>query len=321
MQALATTQYGPLDQLQVIALPDPTPGPGEVLVRVAASALNPADFKVIPGTVKFLHGRKFPMVLGYDYSGKVEALGPGVTDVKPGDEVFGFLAYGMANNQGTFAELITAKVETLALKPKKVTHFQAVAAATSGLTAIQSLRDLGGLGEAGTRVLITGVSGGVGSIAVGIAKRLGASVTAVGSGPGLKLARKAGAQALIDRKTQDVFAAAQGPYDVIFDAAAAYRWGQWKGHLKPGGIFITTLPSLPFLVDKLASLFSSSRVSFVAVKSKSADLKLLGEMLESGLPVPVDSKIPVKDVAKGLARLEKGDVLGRVVVEVQKRFN
>src|SRR5271154_348082 len=93
MRVLAASHYGPLDQLQVIELSTPEPGQGEIRVRVVASALNPADFKVILGTMKFLHGRNFPMVMGYDFSGTIEALGPGAESFKVGNEVFGFLPY------------------------------------------------------------------------------------------------------------------------------------------------------------------------------------------------------------------------------------
>lgn len=234
MRVMAANQYGPLEQLRVLELPTPEPSLGEVRVGVCASALNPADFKVILGMMKFLHGRNFPLVVGYDFSGTVEAVGPGVGQLKTGDEVFGFLPYGMANRQGAFAETLIAKVDELALKPSGVSHIQAAAAATPGLSAIQSLRDLGRLGNPGTRVLITGVSGGVGSIAIGIARKLGASVTAVGSGKGIELAHRLGAETVIDRKTSDPISTARGPFDVVFDSAAGYRWSQWRSSTETG---------------------------------------------------------------------------------------
>jgi NADPH:quinone reductase-like Zn-dependent oxidoreductase len=320
MKALAASHYGPLDQLQVVELPIPEPAQGEIRVRVSASALNPADFKVILGTMKFLHGRNFPMVMGYDFSGTIETLGSGVESFKVGDEVFGFLPYGMKNKRGAFAETIIAKAVEVAFKPANVSHAQAAASATPGLTAIQSLRDLGGLKGTGTRILVNGVSGGVGSIAIGIAKRMGATVTAVGAGGGLDLARKLGAETVIDRKSQDVFAEAKGPFDVVLDSAAAYHWSQWQSFLKPGGAYVTTLPSLGYAKDMIASLFSSTKNRFIMVKSKAADLKLLGDWLASGLEVHLDSAISVKDVARGLERLRKGETVGRVVVDVLNNF-
>jgi NADPH:quinone reductase-like Zn-dependent oxidoreductase len=188
------------------------------------------------------------------------------------------------------------------------------------VTALQSLRDLGRL-EAGQHVLVTGASGGVGSLGVAIAKRLGATVTAIGSGRGLELARRLGATHVVDRTRGDVFAAASGPFDVILDAAAAYSWRQWKSRLRPGGTFVTTLPSGRFVVDKLASLVSRSRTKFINVKARRADLELLASWLADGLEVPIDRVLPVRRVAEGLAALDGGSsVLGRIVIEVANGF-
>ena len=188
MRAMAVRSYGPLERLAPIDMPVPTPGPGEVRVRVVASALNPADYKVVLGTLKFLHARNRPLVVGYDFSGTIEAVGPSVVGVSIGDDVFGFLPYGPGNRRGAFAESLIAKSDEIAVKPARVSHEIAAAAATTGLTAIQSIRDLARLPARGGQVLVTGVSGGVGSISVGVAKKLGAEVTAVGSGAALTTA-------------------------------------------------------------------------------------------------------------------------------------
>jgi NADPH:quinone reductase-like Zn-dependent oxidoreductase len=153
---------------------------------------------------------------------------------------------------------------------------------------------------------------------VGIAKRLNASVTAVGSGSGLELARTLGAIEVLDRTQRQLPGDIREQFDVVFDAAAAYRWRQWRGALKKGGAFVTTLPSLGFVADKIASLFSSTRVHFVNVKSRPADLRLLATWLEDGLAVPLASTIPVRDVARGLAQLQKAG--GRICVQVASGF-
>ncbi len=320
MQAMAASGYGPLQQLKAISLPRPEPRAGEVRVRVQASALNPADYKVILGKMKFLHGRRFPLVPGYDFSGTIDALGRSVTDFAVGDDVYGFLPYGPGNHRGAFAEALIAKTGELARKPAGISHVLAAAAATPGLTAILGLRDLGRVPASGGRVLITGASGGVGSLAIGIAGKLGASVTAVGSGQGLELAKRLGAETVIDRKANDFMRAVKGPFDVVFDAAAASRWRQWRSLLKPGGRFVTTLPTLDFALDKVASLFSSTGIRLVMVKSRPADLDLLGQWLTSGLEVPLDTTVPVRNVADALARLERGGVVGRIAVDVAGGF-
>ena len=315
---MAAPGYGPLERLAQIDAPLPEPGRGEVRVRVVASALNPADYKVVLGTLKFLHARNRPLIVGYDFSGTVDAVGPSVSGVSAGDDVFGFLPYGPFNRRGAFAEALIAKCDEIALKPKGVSHELAAAAATTGLTAIQSIRDLGRLPAQGGQVLVTGVSGGVGSIAVGIAKRLNATVTAVGSGAGLALARRLGATEAWDRTKRALPGDVHAQFDVVFDPSAAYRWRQWRGALKGGGAFVTTLPSLAFATDKLASLFARTRVQFVNVKSRPADLRLLASWLADGLEVPLAATVAVRDVAQGLAQLHKSG--GRIAVQVAGGF-
>ncbi len=318
MKAIASPGYGPLEHLAQIEVPLPIPGRGEVRVRVVASALNPADYKVLLGTLKFLHARNRPLIVGYDFSGTVDAVGPSVTAMSIGDEVFGFLPYGPGNRRGAFAEALVAKCDEIAVKPRSVSHEIAAASATTGLTAIQSIRDLGRLPASGGQVLVTGVSGGVGSISVGIARKLHASVTAVGSGTGLDLARRLGAVEVLYRTQHHLPGNIHEQFDVVFDASAAYRWREWRGALKPGGAFVSTLPSLAFAADKVASLLARTRVHFVNAKSRPADLKLLATWLEEGLEVPLAATILVRDVAKGLAQLQKAG--GRISVRVADGF-
>ena len=318
MKAIAAPTYGPLDHLAQIDAPLPTPGRGEVRVRVIASALNPADYKVLLGSLKFLHARNRPLIVGYDFSGTVDATGPMVSEFSVGDEVFGFLPYGPFNNRGAFAEALVAKCDEIATKPLEVSHDTAAAAATTGLTAIQAIRDLGRLSASGGQVLVTGVSGGVGSISLGIAKKLNATVTAVGSGKGLELARRLGAAEVWDRTERHLPEGIHEQFDVVFDPSAAYRWREWRKTLKPGGTFVTTLPSLSFASDKVASLFTRTNVQFVNVKSRPADLTLLAGWLVEGLEVPLASTIPVRDVAQGLAQLQKAG--GRIAVRVADGF-
>jgi NADPH:quinone reductase-like Zn-dependent oxidoreductase len=320
MRAVAAPGYGPLTRLATVELPTPEPGPNQARVRVHAAALNPADYKVVLGEMKFLHARRFPLVVGYDFSGTVDAVGARASGLRVGDEVFGFLPYSPTNRRGSFAELLVADVAELAPKPPGVTHLVAAAAATPGLTALQMLRDLARVTGQGRRVLVTGASGGVACLAIGVASRLGISVTAIGSGRGLSLARRLGAERVVDRTAGDVQHLAGGPFDAVLDAAAAYRWRQWREHLAPRGAYVTTLPSLPFFVDKIASLVSRTRAKFVTVKSRAADLRLLGEWLAGGLEVPIDHVAPVRDVSRALEKLHGGGVLGRVAVEVAEGF-
>ena len=265
-----------------------------------------------------MHARTRPLIVGYDFSGTVDAVGPGVTSLAVGDDVFGCLPYSMSNRRGAFAEALVARADEVARKPGGVSHELAAAAVTTGLTAIQSIRDLGRLPPTGGRVLITGASGGVGSISIGVARRLGATVTAVGSGKGLELARRLGATTVWDRTTDSLPPATGDRFDVVFDPSCAWRWRDWRRTLVPGGAFVTTLPSLSFLADKLASLFSRTRVHFIGVKSRPADLQLLGGWLADGLEVPLAATFPVRDVARGLTQLQQSG--GRISIHVADGF-
>ncbi|MBI5511659.1 MAG: NAD(P)-dependent alcohol dehydrogenase [Deltaproteobacteria bacterium] len=314
MRALAVASYGKVDALRVIDVPLVAPGPGQIRVRVHTSAVNPADGKVVTGAVKMLHGRQFPLVPGYDFSGVVESLGPGAFGVGKGDEVFGCLAYGGKTKVGAFAEYVITTPEQVGTKPAGVDHSTAAAAATVGLTALQALRDKGRV-QKGTRVLVIGASGGVGTLAIGIAKRLGAVVTGVCSAHAVNLVKDLGADRVIDRRQHDPLAG-DVLYDVIFDAAAAHSYAECRHALSPKGVYVTTLPSLALAVGLVMSVFAAKRCAFVMVASKRADLEALAGYLAHGLKVPIDSTVPARDVAKGIKRMDKGAMRGRIVVDV-----
>ena len=315
MRALASPAYGPLESLRIIDMPLPEPGPCQVRIRVHASALNPADFKSITGEAKILHARVFPMVVGFDFSGIIDALGKNVSGFERGDEVFGHLPYGRATRLGAFAEYTLTNAIALAKKPVGVAHTIAAASATSGLTALQSLRDIGKLASGG-RVLVIGASGGVGSVAVGVAQKLGARVTAICATHAVDFVMDLGADEVIDRLKFSPMQTARGPFNVIFDSAAASSWKASRHLIEKGGAYVTTLPSIGFLWDKIASLVTPTRTHFVIVKPRGQDLDLLGNWLRQGLKVPIFQTVKVKDIAAGLKRLQDGAVHGRIAVDV-----
>lgn len=315
MRALASPAYGPLESLKIVDLPLPEPRSGQVRIRVHASALNPADIKSITGEAKILHARVFPMVVGFDFSGVIDALGKNVSGLEQGDEVFGHLPYGRATRLGAFAEYTLAKATALAKKPAGIAHTIAAASATSGLTALQSLRDIGKLASSG-HVLIIGASGGVGSVAVGIAHKLGARVTAICATHAVDFVKELGAEEVIDRLKVSPFQAASGPFNVIFDTAAASSWQASRHLIARGGAYVTTLPTPAFFRDKLASIVTPTRAHFVIVKPREEDLDLLGSWLSHGLKVPIFQTVKIKDVAAGLKRLEAGTLRGRIAVDV-----
>lgn len=312
MKAMARTAGG----YEVVEVPVPEPDRDEVRVRVAASSINPADEKVARGDFagRFLHGRATPLILGYDLSGTVDAVGAGVTDLEVGAPVFGHLAYSSGTARGAFAEQAVLPAANVAPRPDAVDDHVAAAAATVGLTALQSLRDIGGLPDGG-RALIVGAGGGVGSLAVGVGKRLGAHVTGICSTRDVGRVEALGADEVVDRKQTDPLAI-DGRFDVIFDTPSAYSYASCAHLLAPGGTYVATLPGPGMLWGKLATLFSSKRCSFVVVTSRRADLERLGGWLADGLEVPIDSRHPISALGAAMDRQTQRDRAGKVVIDV-----
>src|SRR5215468_3472933 len=215
MQAIVQERFGPPDVLRLADVDPPEVGPGDVLVRVHAAALNPFDWHMLRGEPRIARlmgpmGRTKPKVrvAGVDAAGRVEAVGADVTELKTGDEVLGFFP-------GAFAEYARAKVDMVVPKPARLTFEQAAAVPMAAMTALEGLRDVGQV-RAGQRVLVNGAAGGVGTNAVQIGAVLGAEVTGVCSTGNLELVRSLGAAHVIDYTTED-FTDGRERYDVILD--------------------------------------------------------------------------------------------------------
>lgn len=294
----------------------PTPGPGEVRVKVIASAVNAGEEKVIGGDFvgRFLHAKTSPLVLGWDVAGTVDAVGNGVTDVEEGTAVWGHLAYSRSQKQGAFAEYVTLPHAAVAVKPDDIPYHVAAAAATVAMTSLQSLRDLGRLGE-GDKALIIGAGGGIGSIAVGIGKRLGGHVTGVCRTKDVERVAALGADAVIDRKKADPLDT-ESTYDVVFDTPAVSSFARCAKSLRPGGTYITTLPDAGLIAGMVRALFTSQHCRFVQVASKRSDLELVGSWLSEGLEVPIDSRYKIAELGAALKRQTDRARVGRVVVDV-----
>ncbi|MCA9540614.1 MAG: NAD(P)-dependent alcohol dehydrogenase [Myxococcales bacterium] len=317
MQALAITQFGQTPTWQAVADPGPVPA-GHVLLRVKAVGLNPADNKVLNGEFagRFLHARKFPLVAGYDFSGIIESVGEGVTDLRVAQAVFGHLPYSGKNAQGALGEFLVVLAEQVAVKPDGVSHEIAAATATTASTALQSLRDLGHL-AAGGRVLINGASGGVGSHGVQIARLLGAEVTATCSAAKMRFVESLGCDTVVDYRDTPM-RALQGSFDVVFDAAGAASYGICAHLMAPAGVYVTTLPDAGLIWGKLLTLFSKRSAKVVVVQSRRADLTQLGEWLAAGqLRTPLEETYTDDEIGAALARMASREVTGKLAVTLR----
>ncbi len=289
MRAVSQDDLGGPDVLKVVTLPVPEPRMGEVLVRVHAASVNPVD----------VHNRQTgvfvgapPFVLGWDVSGTVEAVGAGVTLYRPGDAVFGMLPF--PHGHGAYAEYAVGPARAFVPKPPELDHVHAAAMPLAGLTAWQALVETARIGE-GSRVMVTGASGGVGHLAVQIAASRGATVIGVASTANLDFVRALGADGVIDYTAADLSDAA-GDLDAVFDASARHA-AQALDVLKPGGILVSTLPHTLAPVEEDAA---ARRVRAVGlfVEADRLGMTALADLAAEGRLVPtVAATFPLEQAA------------------------
>jgi len=299
MRAVVYDRYrGPLVLRDV---PLRAPRRGEVEVRVRAAALNPKDVLVHLGKLSFWSGRRFPKTLGYDWSGEAVATGPGVAAVRPGDELFGMI---QAIAGGACAERAIVRVDECATKPAALTFEEAAALSLAGQTALQALKDLARV-RPGNRVLVNGASGGVGSMAIPIAKALGAHVTTTSSAKNLAFCRARGAD-----EAMDYAAPSFGTYDVVFDVFGNLPFGRAKAWLTPKGVWISTVIRAHVFAAHARTLFARQRARLVVVRSRRADLEWLAENLR---PV-IDHVYDADAIEEARAHVASKHARGKVVV-------
>jgi NADPH:quinone reductase-like Zn-dependent oxidoreductase len=322
MTAITQDAYGPVSVLETREIPVPQIHATQVLVRVHAAGVNIADWAVmngLPYIARPVYGMRKPKnpVRGTDVAGTVEAVGSAVTRFKPGDEVFGWA-------DGSFAAYAAAPEDKLALKPSTLSFEQAAAVPLAGLVALQAVRDHGKVGP-GTKVLVNGASGGIGSFAVQIAKALGAEVTGVTSTRNVELVRSIGADHVIDY-TQEDFTRGTERYDFILDnvsnhpMAALRRVLTLSGMLIPnGGRFDNRWFASGGQVvrAKLMDRFADHQLRTFLVATTVEHLDALRELIEAGKVTPVIDRVyPLAEAAEAMRHVGGGHASGKVAVSV-----
>lgn len=320
MRAVVYSAYGSTDGLALREVPEPTVGDDEVLVRVRASSVNSWDVDLVRGTpfiVRLGAWRRprYP-VLGADVAGVVEAVGRSVTGVQPGDEVYGDVS---GCSWGGFAELATARADVLAPKPAGLSFEEAAAVPQAGVLALQGLRKAQ-VGR-GSRVLVNGAGGGVGTFAVQLAVSLGARVTGVDSAGKLDLVRGLGAERVLDYAQVDV---TRGPerYDAVVDVAAYRSAGDYARMLNRGGTYVAIGGSLASMaqvavLSPWVSRRHGKRLRVLAHRPSRADLVALTASIDSGAVGPViDRCYPLAEVAAAVQYVGEGRARGKVVITV-----
>ena len=317
MKALVRHRFGGPGVVRVEEVDQPALTDERVLVRVRASSLNKADWHDLRGWPRFLRPvtrngvlRPKSALLGVDFAGVVEAVGKDVADLAQGDEVFG-------GRNGAFAEYVSAT--NVVRKPPNVTFEEAATMGIAGLTALQGLRDHGGL-QPGERVLINGASGGVGTLAVQVAKALGAHVTAVCSTRNIEQARALGADRVLDYTREDYTREGEC-YDLIADVAGGHSWHSIRKVLKPEGRLVIvgahgSRSQLPHIAATwLSSRFSQHTVKFFVANFNKPDLQTLADLLESGeLKPAIDRTYELSEAQDALRTFGEGHVRGKLVL-------
>jgi NADPH:quinone reductase-like Zn-dependent oxidoreductase len=308
MKAVRVHQYGNPEVLRYEDAPRPVPGPGEVLVRVHAAAINPVDWKIRAGYVKDWLRYKLPMIPGWDFSGVVESAGADAGSWKPGDEVYG---RPDISRDGAYAEYIAVRASEIALKPKSIDHVHAAAIPLTALTAWQALFDTARL-SSGQRVLIHAAAGGVGAFAVQFAKWKGAWVAGTASGRNQEFLRDLGVDQPVNYETTR-FEDMVRDVDVVVDSMAGETRQRSWGTLKPGGILVTLLGQGP--LEEAAA--HGVRGVGILVQPNSAELAEIAALVDTGkLKVFVDAVFPLAQASKAHELGETGHVRGKVVLRV-----
>lgn len=315
MKAIIQRRYGGPEVLEFGEIETPTPGDGEVLVRVHAASVNMADWLVLTGTpriarVGFGLLRPKCKVPGRDVAGVVEAVGEGVTRLKPGDEVFGEV------DGGAFAEYVCAPEDGVVTKPANLSFEQAAAVPLAGLTALQGLRDRAEL-QSVERVLVNGASGGVGTFAVQIAAALGAEVTGVCSTDAMEMVRALGAAHVVDY-TMESFTEGDRRYDVMLDLVGSQSLSKIRRIMSPTGRYLPSTHHISHLFRAVVARKVGVRKPIMFVgKINAEDLEFLKDLIGVGKVAPVIEKsYPLRETADALARFGQGHARGKTVITV-----
>lgn len=333
MKAFIINQYSKKGGLQLSDMPSPTVKENDVLVEIYAAGLNLLDSKIKSGELKMILPYKFPLILGHDVAGIISKVGKNVKKFKVGDEVY---ARPADHRIGTFAEFIAIDEKDVALKPQNISMEEAASIPLVALTAWQVLVERAQL-KKGQKVFIQAGSGGVGTIAIQLAKHLGAIVATTASVKNFDLLKKLGADTLIDYKTED-FETVLKDYDVVLNSQDAKTLEKSLNILKPGGkaISISEPPTpdfakkvgAPWFVKIMLSLISSGirrkakklnvDYSFLFMRAQGDQLAQITDLITAGVIEPVIDKVfPFAQTNEALEYIESGHAKGKVVIKIK----
>ena len=323
MKSMTCRSYGGPEVLRLEELSVPAPGPGQILVKVAAAGLNVADLYTMLGDPYFLRimmgslsKPKWP-ILGFDLAGTVEAVGPGVEEFSVGDEVFGDVSEQKYEGGG-YAEYAAVPAAVMVRKPANLSFAEAASIPLAAVTALRGLVDNGRI-QSGQQVLVNGASGGVGSYAVQIAKAYGAEVTAVVSTGKVEAAKALGADRVVDY-TKENFTENGNRYDLILAANGYHPLGAYKRVLNPSGTLVTSGGSVKqifgtMLFGGVSALGTKKTLTGVSSHSSRPHLELVAKLAVEGKILPfIEKTYALEELPEAMAYLKTGHVKGKLVI-------
>lgn len=333
MKAAVIHRYGGNDVVAVETVAEPAVGPRDVLIEARAASVNPVDFKLRSGMLRMVRKFSFPLVLGFDVSGVVTRIGPAVTRFRPGDQVFASLD----GRPGTFAEFVAADESVVAIKPQTLSHMQSAAIPLVGLTSWQALTEQANV-TSGSKVLIHAGAGGIGTVAIQLARHLGAHVATTTSTKNIELVTSLGANLVVDYTRQD-FTKVISDYDVVFETLGGDVEMRSFAVLRRGGtlVSIASLPDVAWaranglnpiltaglgvmtLRRTLAARRHGVTFRFLFKRSDGAQLAMLAALADQGRLDPVIDQIyPLDRAREALAHVESGHAHGKVIIQMIK---
>ncbi|QMW03962.1 NADP-dependent oxidoreductase [Spirosoma foliorum] len=308
MKAIVLSDWGGVENFAIQEVPTPTITPDEVLVKVKAFGVNPADFKTRNGTTPYSQSYTHPIILGWDMAGEVVETGSNVTTFKPGDAVYGMVNFPKPGN--AYAEYVAAPADNLAHKPTQLSFEEAAAAPLAVLTAWQALTEHGHL-EAGQKLLIQAASGGVGHLGVQLAKAIGAYVIGTASGKNEAFVRSLGVDEFIDYTTTDVEKAVSD-VDLVFDTAGVDTVFTSAKVLKPNGHLISIAYGA---MDKVLAIRPDIKAERTQVHTSGSDLETINQFIADGkLKITVSQVLPAEQIADAHQQLESRRTTGKIVL-------
>lgn len=308
MKKVIYKAFGGLDVLELMDANVPTVGPRQVLVRVKAAAINPVDWKMREGQVKFLTGWRMPQGQGLEFSGVIEKVGRFVTAYAVGDEVFGAA-------KDCLAEFVVAKEGQIAKKPSAVSFESASTIPVTGTTAT-SVFDRAAIGQ-GTEVLINGATGGIGMFATQLAVQRGAQVTAVVSERGVEFVKRWGVQRVVDYRKSNILDLGRR-FDVVVELSDKLPFKTGRQLVKPGGKYVASLPKPAELLFGLVNnLYSKQKYALMGMRARTDTLtSLAGEVASGRVEVVIAQSFPLTAFRDGYAQTSAGQFVGKVVFTI-----